>query len=625
MPRSRETPLIIYCLLLVAVTLAFYNPIIHNQFTGFDDWSYILKNPQVQAGLTLQTVKWSFTTFREGNWHPLTWISHALDYQLFHLNPVGHHYTNLLLHTANAVLLFLLLRRATANLWPSLLVAFLFALHPVNVESIAWASERKNVLSTLFFLLALHAYDRYARCESRTQRRYLYLAVAGSFVLGLLAKPQIVTFPFVLLLWDYWPLRRTGSHESKRVFSSAAPTQISNAPLPQSWRRLVLEKLPLFFIAGADSMVTIVAQRAGNAVRTVSEAPLSQRFDNIPVSYVRYLGKLLWPARLVPLYPRTTSLPSSLVIGSVAILLLISALVVRSPHRRYLTIGWLWFLGTLVPMIGIVTVGEQAMADRYAYIPYIGLFIAIVWSLNELHSAFRIPTRWRAVPAIAVLLILGVLTSRQLKFWHDDETLWRYTLSVTDGNYVAHNNLALMYSKGGRSEEAIVEFRAAKSLHKYPANQVLALAFYELRHGHPQDAVDECQSVLDDSSDPKVEAVAYGEIGQAHLQMRQYDLASQAFSTALKLSPDNAMALVGAGVLDLRKGRTGLAVSQLVLAVNNDPSDVNFLLLAQALLRDGRSVDAKHALTEAKRVSEDLTVAQTTATQFLTVAGVTPI
>lgn len=276
-------------------------------------------------------------------------------------------------------------------------------------------------------------------------------------------------------------------------------------------------------------------------------------------------------------------------------------------------------------MIGIVTVGEQAMADRYAYIPYSGLFIAIVWSLDELNSGLRIPTRWRAVPAIAVLLILGVLTSRQLKFWHDDKTLWRYTLSVTDGNYVAHNNLALMYSKEGRSEEAIVEFRAAKSLHKYPANQVLALAFYELRHRHPQDAVDECQSVLDDSSDPKVEAVAYGEIGQARLQMRQYDLASQAFSTALKLSPDNAMALVGAGVLDLRKGRTGLAVSQLVLAVNNDPSDVNFLLLAQALLRDGRSVDAKHALTEAKRVSEDLTVAQTTATQFLTVAGVTPI
>jgi tetratricopeptide (TPR) repeat protein len=629
MSPSRKTPVIIYCLLLVAVTLAFYNPIIHNQFTGFDDWSYILKNPQVQAGLTWQTVKWSFTTFHEGNWHPLTWLSHAFDYQLFHLNPIGHHYTNLLLHAANAVLLFLLLRRATGNLWSSLLVAFLFALHPVNVESIAWASERKNVLSALFFLLGLHAYDGYARCQRPTERRYLYFAVAGSFVLGLLAKPQIVTFPFVLLLWDYWPLHRIGSFDSAKAFSSVAAIELET-PIPaqalaQGWRRLVVEKLPLFFIAAADSIVTIFAQRAGNAVRTISEAPLSQRLDNIPVSYVRYMGKLLWPTRLAPLYPRATTIPSSLVIVSIAILLIVSALVVRWPKRRYLMVGWLWFLGTLVPMIGIVTVGEQAMADRYAYIPYIGLLIAIVLGLHELASAFRISARWRAAPAIAAILIFGILTSRQLKFWHDDETLWRYTLSVTDGNYVAHNNLALMYSKAGRSEEAVVEFRAAKSLHQYPANQILALAFYELRHGHPQEAIEECQSVLRDSKDPKVEAVAYGEIGQAYLQMRQYDLASGAFRVALNLSPDNVMALVGAGVLDLRQGRTGQAVSQLVLAVNNDPSDVNFLLLAQALLRDGRSLDAKHAQTEAKRVSEDLTVAQNTAFQFLTVAGVTPI
>src|ERR1700730_1794457 len=264
MPQPRKMRILTFCLLLAVVTLAFYNPIVHNQFTGFDDWSYILKNPNIKASLNWNTVKWSFTTFREGNWHPLTWLSHALDYQLFHLSPIGHHYTNLLFHVANAVLLFLLLRRATGSLWSSLIVGALFALHPINVESVAWAAERKNVLSTLFFLLTLHAYDRFARRgQSDVYRVYLYFAVAVCFILGLLAKPQIVTLPFVLLLWDYWPLRR--------VVTTRSSEDGSLAPLArQSLGFLILEKLPLFILAAADSVVTVFAQRAGNAVRTIS-------------------------------------------------------------------------------------------------------------------------------------------------------------------------------------------------------------------------------------------------------------------------------------------------------------------------------------------------------------------
>jgi tetratricopeptide (TPR) repeat protein len=624
MQPRREISTVTFCLLLVVVTLAFYNPIIHNQFTGFDDLSYILKNPSIQAGLTWNTVKWSFTTFKEGNWHPLTWLSHALDYQLFHLDPVGHHYTNLLFHAANAVLIFLLLRRATGSLYPSLIVAALFALHPVNVESVTWAAERKNVLSTFFFLLALCAYDRYARSSGHSRyRAYLYLTVSVCFVLGLLAKPQVVTLPFVLFLWDYWPLQRIGTKWSDGV---SQPDRPQTATAPRSLPFLLWEKLPLLALAAADSVLTVFAQHAGKAIRTITEVPLSQRLENVPISYVRYIGKLFWPSRLAPMYPRSANgFPVSQVIGALALLLLISALAWHWRSRRYLVVGWLWFLGTLIPMIGLITVGDQAMADRYAYIPYIGLFLAIVWGVDELASAYKIPLASLVAGAVVVLAVLGTVTYRQLGHWRDDETLWRYTLSVTEGNYVAHNNLAIMYAGAGRTEEAVVEFRTAKSLHNYPPNQVLVLGLYELTHGYPQFTIEECNSVLQVSSDPKLDAVAWAEIGQAHLQLRHFDQASEAFQKALRLSPKNPMALVGTGVLELREGRSDLAVTQLIEAVNNDPSDVNFLLLAQALRRVGRSADANNAIEQAKKVSPDLGIAQNTVGQFLAVAGLTPI
>jgi Tfp pilus assembly protein PilF len=611
MSASREKHVVIYCLLLVAGTLAVYNPIIHNQFIDFDDSSYLLKNSQVQGGLTWDTVKWSFTTFREGNWHPLTWLSHALDCQVFRLNPVGHHYTNLLLHAANAVLLFLLLRQATGFTWPSLVVAALFALHPVNVESVAWAAERKNVLSMLFFLLALHAYDRYAR----TGGRYLYVSVTVFFALGLMAKPQIVTLPFVLLLWDYWPLQRMGA----AVRSPLAATS-------RSFSSLVWEKLPLFVLAAADSVVTVLAQRAGNTVRTFSEVSGSARLENVFVSYVRYLGMAFWPSRLAPMYPHPgNSLPAWLVVGAAALLLIFSALVLRWRDRRYLPVGWFWFLGTLVPMIGIITVGEQAMADRYAYLPFIGLFVAVVWALGAVASNRRIFSAWLAGAALLVVFVLGCLTYRQLGYWRDDETLWRFTLSVTEGNYMAHNNLAIALAKQGRSDEAVFQFRAAKALHKYPPDQILSLAFYELRVGHPREAIEECETVLRASANPKIEAAAWSEIGQAHLQLRHYDQAAESYQDALRRNPENGMALTGLGVLALRQGEEALAVTQLTHAVKIDPSDVNFLLLAEALRRAGRPAEADSASTQARRISPDLSRAQFTAGQLLSFAGLKPL
>jgi protein O-mannosyl-transferase len=618
---SGEKRAVILCLLLVAATLAFYNPIVRNQFVDFDTRAYILTNAHVQSGLTWDTVKWSFTTFYLGNWHPLTWLSHALDCQLFHLDPIGHHYTNLLFHAANAVLLFLLLQRATGHTWSSLVVGALFALHPINVESVAWAAERKNVLSTLFFLLALHAYDRYARGG----RRQLYWLVSILFALGLMAKPQIITLPFVLLLWDYWPVQRMGGGFAA-ANGAAGPGVL---PAPRSFGFFVWEKFPLFIIAAADSIVTLIAQHAGKAVRTLSQVSVAARLENVFVSYMRYIGKAFWPSTLVPMYPRADNLlPWWQVAAAIALLVLLSTLCLYWRDRRYLIVGWLWFLGTLVPMIGIVTVGDQAMADRYAYVAFIGLFVAVVWALGEAAASRGISGVWLAAPAVVVLILLGGLTYHQLGYWHDNETLWRYTLRVTERNYVAHDHLALALRQQGRSDEAIVEFRAGTALHKYPSPQILSLALYELQVGHPQEAIEECESVLhdpDDAATPMVQGAASSEMGQAYLELRRYDEAARSFQNALRLNPDDGMALMGSGILALREGQSAAAVTQFLHAVKIVPDDVNVLLLAQALRRAGRMAEADSALAQFRKVSSDPGPAQNAAVQLLSLAGLKPL
>jgi protein O-mannosyl-transferase len=614
MSTSQEKRVVVFCLLLVAATLAFYNPIVRNQFVDFDDQAYILKNSHIQHGLTWDAVKWSFVSFYYGIWHPLTWMSHALDYQIFGLNPSGHHYVSLLIHAANAVLLFLLLWRATGFTWSSLIVAALFALHPINVESVAWAAERKNVLSSFFFLLALIAYDRYGR----TGAKYLYWLVTGLFALGLLAKPQVVTLPFVLLLWDYWPLQRMNI--------AAVAEGSSSAPTPRSFWPLVWEKWPLFVLAVVDSVITVFAQRAGNSVRSLSEVSMASRLENVLISYVRYIGKMFWPSPLVPMYPRPeNTFPVWQVAGAVVILIFVSALVLRWREKRYLLFGWCWFLGTLVPMIGIVTVGDQAMADRYAYIAFVGLFIAIVWTINDVASRRRINGAWLAAPAVIVLVLFGAATHRQLGYWHDNETLWRYTLSVTDRNYVAHDNLALALRKEGRSDEAVKEFRTGLSLHRYPPAQILALALYELQVGHAEEVIEDCTSVLSDSNDPIVRGSAFGLAGQAQLQLRHYEQAADSFQNALRVNPEDAMALMGSGVMALRRDQPDAAVAQFMHAVKVDPSDVNVILLAQALRRAGHVGEADSALAQVQRVSENPAQAQNAAGQILWLAGLKPL
>jgi protein O-mannosyl-transferase len=619
---TREGRTVVLCLVLGLATVGIYNPVIHNGFTNFDDDYYIFHNPHVTGGLSWDTVKWAFTSYYATNWHPLTWLSHALDCQLFKLNPAGHHYETVLLHAANAVLLFLLLEAATSVMWPSLAVAALFALHPVNVESVAWAAERKNVLSMLFFLLTLHAYRWYVRQTSVAR----YVVVAALFAIGLMCKPEIITLPFVLLLWDYWPLRRmfagkSGSSETRggELGKDETPA-LNGAQEGTSFSRLLLEKAPLLALSAVSAVITFQAQAAGDAMPAMDAR---WKVGNAIVAYSRYLGLALWPTKLAVLYPHPGRfLPTWEVLASAALLVAVTVTVLRRKDQRYLAIGWFWFLGTLVPVIGLVQVGQQAMADRYAYLSFIGLFIAAVWAIADWAKQRAIPGIWLAVPAVLVLGVFAALTYHQLGYWRDSETLWRHTLSVTENNSVAHDNLARALVNQQRTEEAIAEFKAADSLGWYTPPEMLEVGLYEQSHGDVKDAIDEYQRSLARSQDAKSRSLALSVMGSAFLQAGDVDHAVKSYSGALQENPDNSTALVGGALLAERNGNLALAVDQFAHAMRVEPSDVGYLLLGQALRQASRTTDADAAEARAQQISHDLPQAQKTATQILASAGI---
>ena len=424
----------VLCVLVAAATIALYSPVSGHSFVVWDDHDYVVANSHIHSGLSWNTVKWAFASTEAANWHPLTWLSHALDYQLFALNPDGHHLDSVLIHALNAVLLFLLLVWGTKRVGPSLLVAALFAVHPLNVESVAWVAERKSVLSTLFFLLAIGAYGWYAHRPG--WRRYLLVAML--FAAGLMAKPMVITLPFVLLLLDYWPLERTALNETPmdRVESGLA---ISGGVPRMAFSRLLLEKIPLLFLSAASAWITLKAQQAGQSVRTLHQFSLGLRIENAVVAYGLYLWKMLWPARLAALYPHSANpLPVWQAVLSAAMLVGVTALVMVFRRKGYLPVGWFWFLGTLIPVIGLVQVGGAALADRYAYVPLIGIFVMIAWSLDDLAEAKAVSTVWRVLPALCALIALGFVTSQQLSYWENEYTLWAHTVAVTGRNPYAH-------------------------------------------------------------------------------------------------------------------------------------------------------------------------------------------
>ena len=580
-PRSQT---LLFCLLITVAVLISYNPVTNNGFLRYDDDRYIVDNPHVKAGVTWTTVKWAFTTYEEANWHPLTWLSHALDCELFGLKPAGHHYMNVLLHALNAVLLFLLLQSATGFRGRSLMVAALFALHPINVESVAWAAERKNVLSMLFFLLALCAYTWYARRPGIGR----YAAVTCCFALALLSKPQVITFPFVLLLWDYWPLCRIGAPISSELSEQGR--------LLPRWRSawLVLEKLPLFLLSAASAVVTMKAQKAGGAVKNLSEYSFLLRLENAAVSYVRYIGKAFWPSKLVGLYPHPDKLyPAWQAGAAVALLILVTAWVLHWRQQRYLAVGWFWFLGTLVPMIGLVQVGLQAMADRYAYLSFVGLFLMVTWLVGDWADARKISAKWLAIPAVACLLTLSMLTHRQVGYWHDTQSFWQRTLALTHDNYVAEANLGEFLYNQGRADEAAAHFRSALAIRPTGLIANLNLGAYEDRRGNLPAAIERYQTVIDHAGDVGMRATAYGSLGFVYRQMGQPLKARQCFETALQLAPERTRAMIGLGLLAQDSGDLAEAVRWYSRAVAVQPGDVAYLLEAQALQHEGHPAEAR--------------------------------
>lgn len=626
---AREKQITVLCLVLILFTLAFYNPVVRNEFINSnDDNVYITDNAHVRAGLTWETVKWSFTNFDAANWHPLTWLSHAFDVQLFGLNPVGPHYVNVLFHAANAILLFLLLLSATGFPWRSFVVAALFALHPINVESVAWASERKNVLSMFFLLLTIVAYDWYVRHEST--RRYFLVAVL--FALGLMAKPEIITLPFLLLLWDYWPLRRLRNGSGPNPTPASGLRALSNAPVKSSAATIVstqrsftflcIEKLPLLALSVASGVLTWMAQSAGGAFR---QASFQVRIGNAIVAYSRYLLEAFWPTHLAGVYPYLGRfLPTWQIFASSIMLLLLTAASLRSSKRPYLAVGWFWFLGTLVPVIGLVQVGVQAMADRYAYLPFVGIFLCVVWGVADLAESRAIPQVWLGCAAGVVLLLLGTLTARQVTYWHDGETFWRHAVNATHSNYVAHDRLALTLASEGKLDESISEFRAAQALHAYSPERMIEIGEFEQSRGRIKEAVQEYAAALNDAADPKIRATALSQMGLALTQMGEIDGAKKSYAYALRENPENMLALLGSGLLAERNGDNAGSVTQISRAVSIQPSDIGYLLLANALRRAGRLPEAEAAAARARAISKDIEKAEESSRQILISSGIKP-
>jgi len=598
---------VILCLLLAAVTLALYNPVAKHPFVNYDDERYVYENPHVIGGLSWATARWAFTTTTEANWHPLTWLSHALDCQLFRLNPTGHHYVNLLLHAVNAMLLFLLLQRATGRIARSWMVAALFALHPINIESVAWIAERKNILSMLFFLLALDAYRHYTQKPGPVR----YSVVALLFALGLMAKPQVITFPFVLLLWDYWPLRRMFGEPA----TNAAQGSIARAP---TFLRLVLEKLPLMLMSTASSVITVKAQKAGGAVGSLMDYPFSLRLENALVSYVRYLGKAFWPWPLAPIYPHPeNSLETWQWAGALLVLAILTAVVLRARRYRYLPVGWFWFLGTLVPMIGLVQVGSQAMADRYAYLSFLGLFLMLCWGLSELAEARDIPQRWLAVSAVVVLAALSVVTHRQLGYWSDNLTLWSHTLRVTKDNFLAEDNLGGALISAGRAEEAMPHFQRAVAINPYDGTANLNLAVNAQAHGNLREAIDRYNIVVHVTREDRQRSTAYSNLGFAYRAAGNPAQARNSFTAAIAANPENIKPLYGMALLAQSSGDMERAADYFGRALVLQPTDFGYLLLAQALEKSGHAAEAQTARQRASELSPDLSQAEQTARNLL--------
>jgi tetratricopeptide (TPR) repeat protein len=625
--RERQQAILI-CVCLAVLIAAVYWAVGRAEFVNFDDGVYVTANPQVRGGLTVPGVVWAFTTCRSANWHPLTWLSHALDCECFGMNAGRHHAVSVLLHVANTVLLFLVLRRMTGATWRSACVAALFGVHPLHVESVAWVAERKDVLSGLFFILTLGAYTRYVRGPFSMPR---YLAVFFLFALALMSKPMVVTLPFVLLLLDYWPLGRT----------RWLPPVVAGNHVALPSGQLLKEKLPLFALAAVSCGVTIGAQHSGGAISSLERLPLGLRMANAVVAYGRYMEKAVWPSGLAVYYPYRVW-PTGAVIVAGAILVAVSVTVTRSALcKPHLAVGWFWFLGTLVPAIGLVQVGSQSMADRYTYLPLIGLFIMLSWSVPA-----RALERWdlkliTRVAAAAMLAVCAALSRVQVEYWKNSETLFQHALDVTRNNWLAHNNLGNALMSSGRLPEAIEHFEQALRINPDYAKAHYSLGVALGQEGKIEDAIVQYEQALRIEPDyaethnnlgidlaqagriPEAIvqyeqalrikpdfAEAHNDLGVAFAKLGRLPEAIGHYEQALRVKPDYAEAHGNLGIALGHEGRVGEAIGHYEQALRLKPGDPKaHFNLGLTFWQTGRLREAIGQYEEALRINPDFTEA----------------
>jgi Flp pilus assembly protein TadD len=567
MPESVKKSFVVFTyFVLISSTLLVFWQVRNFSFLNYDDSDYVSANTQVLNGLTRDGVVWAFTTNRSANWHPLTWLSHMLDCQLFGANPGRMHLMNLILHLANTLLLFAVLRKMTGTLWPSAFVAAAFAIHPMHVESVAWIAERKDVLSTLFLLLTLVAYVSYVKRRGLVR----YVLAVLLFALGLLAKPMLVTLPFLLLLLDYWPLGRFDSPQTIKA-SSRQKRRLSPA---HDKRRLlyraIIEKIPFIALSVVSSVITFLVQMKGSAVAHIDILPLKVRTANAFLSYARYIGKLFWPQNLAVFYPFDANSFAFLQVAMcVLLLLVISIFVIRfGRNQKYLPVGWFWFVGTLVPVIGFVQVGMQALADRYTYISYIGLFIMIAWGLPELLSKWPQRKNALGLSMVIVLTTLGICTHQQVSFWNNSFTLFSHAIEVTQNNYIAHNNLGVACNGVGRYQDAIDAYKQAIRI-----NPDYAEAHYNLgvacgKLGRGTDEIEAYKQAIRIKPDY---AKVYVNLGVSYEDLGRYQDAVETYKQVIRIKPYYADAYVNLGVTYYKLGRYQDAVEPYKQAIKIKP------------------------------------------------------